>query len=390
MKQLLQPTMRHFGPKDPTPLSYLRQAGARGVVTALHHIGVGEVWSTAEIRKRQEEIENAGMQWTVVESLPVSEAIKTRGDAMERHLTNYVESLRNLAACGLSIVTYNFMPVMDWTRTDLDYYLPDGKSAIQFSLIELAVFDLYILQRPEADAAYDAATLAAAEKLYPQLDTDAVERITANIIKGLPGSEESFTMEEFRAALATYRDIDEERLRENLINFLRRVCPVAESLGIKLVIHPDDPPFQLLGLPRIMSTQADFARLIEEVPSPANGLCFCTGSLGVRPDNDLVGIAEAFRDRIHFIHLRSTKRNADGSFYEADHLEGDVPMREVVRVLLRENQTRTSPIPMRPDHGHRMLDDLDKEVSKINPGYPIIGRMKGLAELTGLQHGISV
>ncbi len=380
--------MRHFGPKDPTPLRYLRQAGATGVVTALHHLPVGEVWSVAEIQKRQAEIEEAGLVWSVVESLPVSEAIKTRGDNCGKHLENYVTSLRNLAACGLTTVTYNFMPVMDWTRTDLDYRLPDGKSAIQFDLVEVAMFDLFILERANAAADYDAATLATAEKRFPQLDAAAKERITNNIIKGLPGSEESFTLDAFREALASYREIGTAELRDHLVRFLRYVTPVAEELGVRLVIHPDDPPFPLLGLPRVLSTAEDFQHLVSAVPSPANGLCFCTGSFGVRQDNDLVAIAASFAERIHFIHLRSTQRMPGGIFYEADHLTGNVPMREVMRTLLRENKRRSTPIPMRPDHGHRMLDDLEKPLSKMNPGYPMIGRMKGLAELVGLQHGL--
>jgi len=380
--------MRHFGPKDPTPLRYLRQAGALGVITALHQYPPGSVWSVADIKQRQREIEAVGLRWSVVESLPVSETIKTRSAGYEEHLENYLTSLRNLHACGLTTVTYNFMPVMDWTRTDLNYYLPDGKSALHFSLTDVAVFDLYILKRKGAEQDYSAATQAAAEALFPQLDAQHISRITANIIKGLPGSEVSFTLEEFKIALETYHEIDRNQLRENLVAFLTVVCPVAEELGMKLVIHPDDPPFPLLGLPRVVSTVQDLDFLFDRVPSPANGLCFCTGSLGVREDNDLVTIAEAFSDRIHFIHLRSTKSNEDGSFYEADHLAGDVPMREVMQALLVENQRRAVPIPMRPDHGHRMLDDLEKPLSDINPGYPMIGRMKGLAELTGLQCGL--
>ena len=384
---MLYPTYRHFGPADPTPLPYLRQAGGRGIVTALHHVPVGKVWAPEAIRQRCAEVAAAGLEWTVVESLPVSEAIKTRTGDYERHLDNYVTSLANLGAAGVRTVTYNFMPVMDWTRTDLDYRMPDGGAALRFDRALMTAFDLLVLRRPAARAEYSQREQAAARDRWEALDAAGRDLVVANVTKGLPGSEESFTMEQFRTALAAYDDIDADRLREHLVAFLAQVTPAAEAAGVRLVVHPDDPPFPLLGLPRIVSTADDFQRLIDAVPSPANGLCFCTGSFGVRPDNDLPAMAARFADRIHFVHLRSTRREADGSFHEAGHLTGDVDMVAVLRALLAENARRTTPIPFRPDHGHCILDDLAKPAG-ITPGYTAIGRLKGMAELIGVQTAI--
>ncbi|MEM6395162.1 MAG: mannonate dehydratase [Bacteroidota bacterium] len=384
---MLYPTLRHFGPKDPTPLAFLKQAGAEGIVTALHHIAVGEVWPVSEIEKCQEEIAEAGMQWTVVESLPVSEDIKTRSGNFEKHLDNYRQSLKNLAECGITTVTYNFMPVMDWTRTDLDFRLPSGASAIRFDRVEMAVFDCFILDREGAQLDYPAAIVEKARTAFSTMSQATKDRIVHNLIKGLPGAEESFTLEEFKQALAAYDDIDADQLRAHLVSFLQAICPLAEELGVKMVIHPDDPPFPLLGLPRVLSTAEDFRYLIDQVPSESNGLCFCTGSFGVRADNQLSLMVEEFADRIHFIHLRSTQRDEFGSFHEAGHLEGDVPMRDVMINLLEENAHRETPIPMRPDHGHCMMHELNA-LGDTAPGYTIIGRMKGLAELTGLQMGL--
>jgi len=385
--RMLHSTFRHFGPKDPIPITFLRQAGAESIVTSLHHLPVGAVWPVKEIRQRQSEIADIGLHWSVVESLPVAEAIKTRTSNYPQLLENYQHSLRNLATCGINTVTYNFMPVTDWTRTDLNYQLPDGASAIRFDWTELAMFDIFILQREGAEEDYPAFIREEAYQRFPKLSTIDQRRIIENLIKGLPGSEESFTLSEFREALAVYDGIQTDELRHHLVLFLQAITPVAEEVGIKLVIHPDDPPFSLLGLPRVLSTAADFRYLVEQVPSPANGLCFCTGSFGVRPDNDLPAMVKEFAERIHFIHLRSTQRTKEGHFHEAAHLEGDVPIAEVVSVLLQENAQRETPIPMRPDHGHRMMHELEID-STLAPGYTSIGRMKGLAELRGLQLGL--
>ena len=379
-------TMRWFGPEDPVALRDIRQAGAREVVTALHDTPNGAIWPRAAIAARKAMIREAGLDWTVVESLPVHEAIKARTADCDRMIAAYQDSLRHLAACDIRVVTYNFMPLLDWTRTDLAWPLPDGALALRFEHEVVAAFDLFILRRPNAERDYAPAVLRAAERRFAAMDDAARRRLERTIIAGLPGSEESFTVDAFRDAVATYDGIDADRLRANHIAFLDAVCPVAEALGIRLVVHPDDPPFPLFGLPRVVSTEADVARLFRRVPSAANGLCFCTGSFGVRADNDLPGMVERLGDRIGFLHLRSVQREPGGAFHEAAHLEGDATMPAVVAAVHRLQQRTGRAIPMRPDHGHQMLDDLTK---RTNPGYSLLGRMRGLAELRGLERGIA-
>ena len=392
----MQETWRWFGPQDLVSIDDVAQSGACGVVTALHHIAAGEIWETKEILKRQAEIavftdgSPSGLVWSVVESLPVSEDIKKRSGNWKEHIENYRRSMENLASCGLEVICYNFMPVLDWTRTDLAWRTRTGATCMRFDLIDFAVFDLYILKRAGAEKDFDAELRKSALERFNQLSRDQCDELTENIIFGLPGAAEKFSLSDVQRHLSEYNDISPEELRSNLIAFLHEVAPLAEELGLRLCCHPDDPPFPLLGLPRVMSTEQDYKAIVQAVDIPSNGITLCTGSLGARPDNDLPGMIERLGDRIHFLHLRNVKRessNVRGSFFEAEHLKGDTNMVLVLEAALKEEKRRKAlgradwSIPMRPDHGQDILDDLNR---RAQPGYPSIGRLKGLAELRGI------
>lgn len=383
MNRMIQ-TWRWFGPNDPVSLQHIKQTGATGIVTALHHVPHGDVWTVEEISKRKAEVEAYGLTWDVVESITVHEDIKTKTGDYQLYIDKYKESIRNVAACGIKIITYNFMPVNDWTRTQLDYKMPDGSEALYFNWIDLAIFDIYILKRENAASSFPENIAAKAKERFDTLNEEQLQALSDVVMFGIPG-EKKMTVADMQAKLKPYKNIDRAALRENLSYFLNEICPVADECGVKLAIHPDDPPFDILGLPRIVNSMEDYDFILSKAPYKSNGICFCTGSLGASEKNDLPQIAKALGDKIHFIHLRNVRRDEEGNFFEADHLDGNVDMYAVVKELLLIQKNNNLSIPFRPDHGHQMLDDLGKV---NNPGYSAIGRLRGLAELRGLEEGI--
>ncbi|MGN6639789.1 MAG: mannonate dehydratase [Mucilaginibacter sp.] len=387
----LEQTFRWYGPSDAVTLNMIRQTGATGIVTALHHIPAGEVWSTEEIEKRKNIVLASGLNWSVVESVNIHESIRTAASDREEYASKYIETLKNLSQAGIKTVCYNFMPVLDWTRTDLDYRLPNDASALRFHAPALAAFDLYVLEREGAYNDFTTEQQDAAKSYLDSLTPEQKDTLINTIMAGLPGTKDVMTVDEFRTHLQKYKDIDAAKLKQNMAWFLQTIIPEAEKAGVKMCIHPDDPPFPILGLPRVVSTESDLNDVVNACPSPSNGLTFCTGSLGARPDNDLPAMIDRLGTHIHFLHLRNVKREGNGSFHEADHLAGSTDMYAVMKSVVREQKRREDSgrddvaIPMRPDHGHRLLDDFNYDTY---PGYSAIGRMKGLAELRGLEMGI--
>ncbi|MFD2597842.1 mannonate dehydratase [Sphingobacterium corticis] len=382
--QKFEQTWRWYGPQDPVSLQDVKQAGASGIVTALHHIPHGEVWPIEDIQDRKNIIESAGLVWSVVESVPVHEAIKTRAEDAAKYIDNYKQSLRNLAQCGIKIITYNFMPVLDWTRTKLDLEMPNGAKALYFNWIDLAAFDLFVLKREGGEQDYPKEVVEEAKARFATFGEADIQELNRVILMGIP-SEKDITLEDLQRSLITYSSIGKAGLLDNLLWFLREIQPICEEYDVKMAIHPDDPPYPILGLPRIASGLEDYKNIIEGVDANFNGVCFCTGSLGAGQKNDVPAIAEAIKHRVHFAHFRNVKKDTIGNFFEADHLDGDVEMARVLDIFIEENQKRDQPIPYRPDHGHQMLDDLHKQT---NPGYSAIGRLRGLAELRGLEVGL--
>lgn len=384
MKKKLEQTWRWYGPNDPVSLQDIKQAGATGIVSALHHISHGDVWPLADIQERKRIIEAAGLTWSVVESVPVHEAIKTRRADASPYIENYKQSLRNLAACGVHTVTYNFMPVLDWTRTKLDLEMPNGAKALYFNWTDLAIFDLFVLKRADAEASYPKAIVKKASEKFADYSTEDIEELKRVVLMGIP-SEKDISLDDLHRALAVYSDIGHDGLLDNLLWFLSEIADVCEENHIEMALHPDDPPYPILGLPRIASSKEDYLKIIQGLDKRFNGICFCTGSLGAGQKNNVVEIAEAVKDRVHFAHFRNVRKDEEGNFFEADHLDGDVDMAAVLKIFVAENQLRAKPIPFRPDHGHQMLDDLQKVT---NPGYSAIGRLRGLAEIRGLELGL--